>query len=256
MDASLLNGCMASFLTPSRNERSEIGLLVDKSKERLRFLFKEEFEYHHLAVHRSDAYLRRHSGKKIDMFVLFVDLGRSTIMSSDLTPEDFARIIRMFSQEMSYIIENFGGLVLKFVGDAVIGYFPSDGKPSKTATKVACCAYAMNRVICESVNPLLKGEMLPDLQIKISADFGTNNIVRYGSDRVKSHIDVIGLSVNLAAKMQTLGNPGIFVIGETVYRQLPPRLQGCFKRARVDSTKWPYHGIHTTRIYPIFLTKV
>ncbi len=240
----------------SRNERAEIDILVNKSKKRLMSLFKEEFEYHHLAVHRSDTYLRHHSGKKIEMFVLFVDLAKSTIMSSDLTAEDFARIIRMFSQEMAYIIEYYGGFVLKFVGDAVIGYFPSDGKSRKTTTKIACCAYAMNRVINESVNPLLQEEMLPVLQIKVSTDYGTNSIVRYGSDKIKSHIDIIGLSINLAAKMQLLGNSGFFVIGETVYRQLPQRLKDCFKMIRVGSNKWPYHEIHTTKAYPVFLTRV
>src|SRR5579885_496677 len=191
---------MVNFLTPSRNEKTEVGLLVNKSKKRLESLFKEEFEYHHLAVHRSNAFLRRHSDKKIEMFVLFVDLGKSTIMSSDLTQEDFAKIIRMFSQEMAYVIEHYGGLVLKFVGDAVIGYFPSDGKSNKTATKVACCAYAMNHVISDSVNPLLEKEML--------------------------------------------------------YRQLPQRLRACFKRIRINSNKWPYHEIHTTKIYPVFLAKI
>src|SRR5579885_867675 len=247
---------MVNFLTPSRNEKTEVGLLVNKSKKRLESLFKEEFEYHHLAVHRSNAFLRRHSDKKIEMFVLFVDLGKSTIMSSDLTQEDFAKIIRMFSQEMAYVIEHYGGLVLKFVGDAVIGYFPSDGKSNKTATKVACCAYAMNHVISDSVNPLLEKEMLPALQIKISADFGINNVVRYGSDKVKSHVDIIGLPINLAAKMQILGNSGIFVVGGLVYRKLPQRLRACFKRIRINSNKWPYHEIHTTKIYPVFLAKI
>ncbi|SRR5579875_536748 len=247
---------MHNSLIPSRIERTEIELLVNKSKKRLRSLFREEFEYHHLAIHRSDAFLRRYSGKKIKMFVLFVDLGRSTIMSSDLSQENFAKIIRVFSQEMSYIIEGYDGLVLKFVGDAVIGYFPTEGRSGKTARKVACCAYAMNRVISESVNPLLEEEMLPALQIKISSDFGINSVVRYGSDTVKSHVDIIGLSINLAAKMQTLGNSGIFVIGELVYRQLPQRIRGCFKRIRVNPNKWPYHEIHAIRIYPVFSAKI
>src|SRR5574337_389771 len=162
---------MPNFLMLSRNEKMEIETLVNKSKKRLKFVFKEEFEYHHLAVHRSNAFLRHHSEKKTKMFILFVDLGKSTIMSSDLTPEAFARIIRVFSQEMAYVVEHYGGLVLKFVGDAVIGYFPSNRISTKTAMNLAFCAYAMNRVINESINPVLQEERLPILQIKISADF-------------------------------------------------------------------------------------
>ena len=44
-------------------------------------------------------------------------------MSMIMSPNSLSTIISSFSQEMSYVIEQFHGYVLKFVGDAVIGYF-------------------------------------------------------------------------------------------------------------------------------------
>ena len=247
---------MSNFLTLYRREVEEGERLVKRSERRLRSAFNEDFEYHHLAIHRSSTFLRRHAGKKTRMFVLFVDLGKSTIMSSDLAPEAFARIIRLFSQEMSYVIEYYGGFVLKFVGDAVIGYFPKEPAQGNPAVRVICCASTLNRVIKGSVNPVLHQEGLPPLQIKFSTDFGTNNIVRYGSDKTRSHVDIIGLSINLAAKMQTLGSPSDFVIGKTVYTKLPERLKICFKRIHTNTGMWPYHEIHSSSKYPVFLTRV
>lgn len=247
---------MPNNLILSRIEKNEIDKIVNRSKKRLKFVLEEEFQYHHLAINRSNVFLRRHDGKKLKMFVLFVDLGKSTIMSSNLKPDDFAKIIRVFSQEMAYVVEHYGGLVLKFVGDALIGYFLLTNMSRKTAIKIACCAYAMNNVIDQSVNPMLQEQQLPSLQIKISADFGENIVVRYGDEKKKSHVDIIGLSINLAAKMQSLGEPSTFVIGETVYQKLPKRLKDCFKKISTNSNKWPYHEINTNKRYPVFLTRV
>ena len=96
----------------------------------------------------------------------------------------------------------------------------------------------------------------PSLQIKITIDFGNNNIVRYGSDRHKSHIDIIGLSVNLAAKMQSLGKPDQLVIGKQVFLKLPHRLKICFRKIKINSKVWSYHDFTSKRPYSLFLTQL
>jgi class 3 adenylate cyclase len=45
-------------------------------------------------------------------------------MSTELAPDFLSKIVTVFSQEVSYIIEHFGGFVLKFVGDASMVTFP------------------------------------------------------------------------------------------------------------------------------------
>ncbi len=42
----------------------------------------------------------------------------------------------------------------------------------------------------------------------------------YGTDRKKSHIDLIGNSVNLAAKMQGLAKSDELVLGNEIYKKL------------------------------------
>ncbi len=190
------------------------------------------------------------------MFILFVDLGSSTKMSSELYPDALARIIRIYSQEMAYIIEYFGGYVLKYVGDAVIGYFPSKGSNLTNAKNIVLCAQTMLSVINESINPILFKDAYPTLQIKTSADFGESSIVRYGADRQKSHIDIIGLSINLAAKMQTIGKPNQLIIGREVFKRLPQKLKTFFAKVNVDSKIWPYHDFVSKKPYPVFFCEL
>jgi len=239
-------------LLVGRQEKTKITPLASKSQKRIASSLKEGFEYHHFAIERSIQFLKKHDSERLKMFILFVDLGKSTKMSSELSPDALARIIRIYSQEMAYVIEHFGGYVLKYVGDAVIGYFPSENTKTITAKKVVYCARAVTSVIEDAINPILIEDGYPALQIKMSSDFGENSIVRYGSDKQRSHIDIIGLSINLAAKMQALGRPNQLIIGKEVLIRLPHQLRACFKRLDVDSRTWPYHSFDSKEAYPVF----
>jgi adenylate cyclase len=241
-------------LTINEKEQSKIESCIRKCQKRITYSLDRDFEYHHLAIERSNKFLRRHDSEKMKMFVLFVDLGGSTKMSSELSPDALAKVIRLFSQEMAYIIESYDGLVLKYVGDAVIGYFPALGRT--TAKNALFCSQAMVSVIENAVNPILQKTDYPCLRIKITLDFGNNNIVRYGSDRQKSHIDIIGLPVNLAAKMQSLGKPNQLVIGKEVFLKLPKQLKVYFKKIKVDSKVWSYHDFTSKKPYPLFFTQL
>lgn len=46
-------------------------------------------------------------------------------MSMILPAEKLVTIMTAFSGEVSSVVENYDGYVLKYVGDAVIGFFPS-----------------------------------------------------------------------------------------------------------------------------------
>lgn len=241
-------------LTHGDLEQSKIESCIRKCQKRITHSLDRDFEYHHLAITRSNKFLRSHDSEKMKMFVLFVDLGGSTRMSSELSPDALAKIIRLYSQEMAYVIEYYNGFVLKYVGDAVIGYFPE--KLALTASNVIFCAQAMMAVIKNAINPILQKAGHPCLQIKVTIDFGNNNIVRYGSNKQKSHIDLIGLSINLAAKMQLLGKPNQLVIGRQVFLKLPRKIKSDFRRIKTSSKIWSYHDFISKRPYPVFWTKL
>src|SRR5690349_17378982 len=98
--------------------------IVKESQKRIKRSLVEGFEYDHLVIAKSDEFLRKHVFQKLDFAVMYVDLVGSTRMSTELTPDFLSKIITVFSQEVAYVIERFQGLVLKFVGDAAIAYFP------------------------------------------------------------------------------------------------------------------------------------
>ena len=229
--------------------------IIKSSQTRIKKSLDKGFLYHHLAIARSEKFLRNHDSQRLPMFVLYVDLVGSTKMSSELEPEIFNVIIRTFSQEMAFVIEKFNGFVLKFVGDAVLGYFYTDRKTDDMANKVIKCAKTMNQVIKNAINPILKERSYQELEIKTTVDFGECSIVRYGSDIHTSHIDLIGLTLNLAAKMQQITKPNHVSIGEHVYEKLNSSNKIFFKKAKTDPKSWRYHGLKESKPYFIYVNK-
>ncbi len=232
-------------------KNSKVETLIKKSKKRIKNYFENKFVYNQLPVPRSNEFLRRHISEQMPLFVLYVDLIGSTKMSSKLTPDILSFIIRSFCQEMAYIIENHGGYVLKFVGDAAIGYFQAGEKPRHVAEQTTNCGKSMIKVIENAINPILKKEGYPELGVRITVDFGICTVILYSSDKSKAHIDIIGLSLNLAAKMQSIAKPNQIVIGKQVYDRLNSRVRTDFKKINTDTKKW-YHEYNNKNPYSVY----
>jgi len=226
--------------------------VIQSSKKRVKKALNEDFEYHHLALLRSNEFLRKHDSERLPMFVLYVDLVGSTKMSGDLNPDMLNVIIRTFSQEMSYAIESFGGYVLKFVGDAVLAYFFDKENTVQRADNIIKCAKTMQQIIDKSINPILVKDGFPKIQIKVTVDFGDCSIVRYGADKHRSHIDLIGLTLNLAAKMQSVTKPNQITIGKSVFSKLGSKTKKSFKKKKTDSNSWIFHQLKTKTPYSIY----
>ena len=79
-----------------------------------------------LSTESCKRFLRRKVNQKVAVVILYVDIDGSTKMSMALSPEKFATILHVFSQEMSLVTSEYGGYVLKYVGDAIIALFPAE----------------------------------------------------------------------------------------------------------------------------------
>src|SRR5919198_4611873 len=165
---------------------------------------------------------------------MYVDLVGSTRMSTQLAPDLLSKIITVFSQEVSYVIECFGGLVLKIVSDAIIGYFPHFSQ--KIVDNIVLCGEALVRVVRQAINPLLLQMGHGGIEVKITSDYGQHMIVRYGSDRERSHIDIISATMNLAAKMQSVAKCNQMVVGKKLYDRLSEALQSIFEKVSFIKT--------------------
>ena len=165
-------------------------------------------------------YLQRKVNTKTNVVVMYVDIAGSTQMSHDLPSLNLALIIQIFSQEVSLSIEKFGGYVLKFVGDAVIGLFPSDYDQKKAIINSLDCARYIQKVMRNGINPVFKKHLIPEIAVKIGIEYGSALVLLYGKNIAHAHIDLIGFSISIAAKITSLSFPGEVIVGENIFHNL------------------------------------
>ena len=224
--------------------------MIQETQKRIWKSLKQGIEYD-ATVDRSDAFLREHVNEKLHMIVLYVDLVGSTNITLRLPTEKIAIIISSFAQEMALAIKQYNGYVLKFVGDAVIGYFMHTSVLI-AADNAVSCAKSMIRIMDEGINPILNNYDYPDLLVHIGLDYGDNMVVRYGSDKEKSHVDILGPTMNIAAKIQSMAKPQQILIGEYVYEKIHPTVQEQFKKEKWSQTEWKYNDRRTGKPYIVY----
>jgi class 3 adenylate cyclase len=225
--------------------------IILETQKRVWAALKTGYEYSGI-TNESEKFLRKNVFAKIDMIVLYVDLVGSTTMALELSEEKLAIIISSFSQEMASVISLYGGYVLKFVGDAVIGFFLASENPLTASDKAVSCAKSMITIIQKGINPILNQYDYPDLMVKIGVDFGQSIVVRYGSNPEQSHVDLMGPAMNIAAKIQSLAKPNQILIGDDVYRKLHPVSQRSFKEINWKKKEWKYRSRLTGEIYKVY----
>jgi class 3 adenylate cyclase len=224
--------------------------LIKETQNRVWHALKSGYEYSPVED-ESDAFLRKHVFSRMRMVVLYVDLVGSTNITLELPEEKVAKIITCFAQEMASTIRHHSGFVLKFVGDAVIGYFPAEDDQLRPVDNSVLCAKSMVSVIQRGINPILNQYDYPDLAIKIGIDYGKNMIVRYGADAKKSHVDILGPVMNIAAKIQGMAKPNQILIGDDIYTRIHPSIQSSFEKIVWQNNEWKYRR-DSGELYPVY----
>jgi adenylate cyclase len=206
-----------------------------------------------LSTLKCQQYLRRHINNKTKLVVLCVDLVGSTKLTLSLTPPELISIINIFSTEMSMIISGYGGYVLKYVGDAVIGIFPADFDAQKACLNSINCAKTMLKVLTQVINPVFYNK-LPLIEIKIGIDLGDSMVVLYGKNINIAHIDIIGSGISIAAKITALAKPNQILISENIFVTVLEVLKDIsLKKLDIGEKNWDYNNIKTNKILNVYV---
>ena len=192
--------------------------------------------------------LARYSKSKVMLVILHIDLVGSTRLSSDLPTDRLAAIIQAFTQEMSITISAYGGYVLKYVGDAIMAFFLATDDKYLPCINAVNCAHSMIKIIREGINPILNQYDYAEMNVRVGIDLGENVVVQYGWDIFnvdgkkfkRPHFDILGHTINIAAKMTSLGKPEQIVIGQMGYDVLDDRQKAEFHRLQGSADVWGY----------------
>ena len=241
-DGSITNKPIAVTIDPKT--------IVDRTQERFSRALKKRYQYES-NLQPAQNFLLNHVNSKISLVVMYADLVGSTNMSMTLPIDKMVTIIRGFAYEMSHVIHLYEGYVLKYVGDAVIAFFPSNHNKLLACDRAIQCAKSMITVIEKGISPALNQQNYPDLRVKIGLDEGENVIIQHGHDK-SSHIDILGYTMNKTAKITSLTSPNKVTIAEDVYSALLPQMRNKFKEVTFGDERWKYVNSKTGQPYKLY----
>lgn len=145
--------------------------------------------------------------------VIFVDLVGFTSRAERLDPEDVQALLRPYHDAVREEIESFGGVVEKFIGDAIVGMFGAPtafGDDAERAVRAALAVRERVRLIDEA-DPQL------DLKIRVAVNTGEALVVMNARAALGEAM-VTGDVVNTAARLQSAAPIGGILVGDETYR--------------------------------------
>jgi len=142
---------------------------------------------------------------ELDATFLYADLANSSMMAKELDRRVAARILKAFLATTSRLFRYYGGTIVSFDGDRILGVFIGDSKNSSATI----CALKIKHTIKEIIQPKFESKYasVRDASFSIShgvgIDTGTVLAVRAGA-RGDNDLIWIGRAPNLAAKLSDL----------------------------------------------------
>jgi adenylate cyclase len=149
--------------------------------------------------------------KKLTIF--FSDIQNFTATTERLQPELITQLLNEYFTEMSAIAHEHGGTIDKFIGDAMLIFFGDPETRGDRADAKACLqmAWRMQRRLVE-LNAKWRSQGIEQpFKSRIGINSGYCNVGNFGSaDRMD--YTIIGAEANLAARLQSVAEPGGIVI--------------------------------------------
>jgi class 3 adenylate cyclase len=139
--------------------------------------------------------------------VLFCDVAGSTALGKSLDPEAVRALLARYFERMKVIVERHGGVVEKFIGDAVMAVFGVPAVHEDDALRALRAAWEMRA-------------SFPDLGIEGRIGVNTGEVVTGTAERLAT-----GDAVNVAARLEQAARPGEVLLGDATLRLARDRVQ-------------------------------
>jgi class 3 adenylate cyclase/tetratricopeptide (TPR) repeat protein len=144
--------------------------------------------------------------------VLFSDITGSTGLGQALDPESLQRMLARYFAEMKVITERHGGLVSKFIGDAVMAVFGLPRVHEDDPLRAVRAAAEMRDALAA-----LNEEFSASWGVTVAVRTGVNTGEVLAREPADGQALVVGDAINVAARLEQAAEPGEILIGEETY---------------------------------------
>jgi predicted ATPase/class 3 adenylate cyclase len=243
----------------TEQDLKDLGVLLGHRRKMLRAIA----ELDPAAAETATESVPRDEAERRHLTVMFCDLVGSTALSAQLDPEEMWRVIASYHACIGEIIGRYHGMIARYMGDGVLAYFGYPRAQEDDAEQAVRAALALVDAIAN-----LRTNVDVALRARIGIATGTVVVSELLIDENPAEQAVIGDTPNLAARLQTLAEPGMVLIcpqtrrltgGHFDYRDLGPlELKGWVERVPVWQVLGPsgvasrFEAMHKTKLPPLF----
>ncbi len=148
------------------------------------------------------------AAKELTATVLFIDIRGFSLIAEQLTPKQLLRWLNRYFDEMTQGIESQGGIIDKYIGDAIMAVFglPEPRSDPQEIQQDALQAVATGLNLCkrlEHINQILQKEKQPLIRIGIGIHTGEVIAGSIGGQK-RLNYSVLGDTVNIAARLEAM----------------------------------------------------
>lgn len=148
-----------------------------------------------------------------EITIFFSDIRGFTDWSERKEPEEVTSVLNEYLKAMTEIVEKQGGTLDKFVGDCVMVIFNAPENMEDHPERALRMAWEMQKKIAE-LSESLESKGRESIRVGMSIHTGFATVGNFGSS-LYSDYTAIGNSVNLAARIESLSEPGQILLSET-----------------------------------------
>ncbi|TRD11948.1 adenylate/guanylate cyclase domain-containing protein [Erythrobacter insulae] len=142
-------------------------------------------------------------GEKREIYVMFSDLEGFTKMSHAIEPEMVAKLLNRYLEMLSQVVLDHGGVIDKFVGDAVVAFWGAPIARDNDGERAAKAGYAIwqaGEAFRQEVAAM--DESLPKIgKTRVGLHFGEAVIGNFGGE-TRIQYTALGDSMNTAARLE------------------------------------------------------
>ena len=155
----------------------------------------------------------RDSAERRQLTVMFCDLVGSSALSNRLDPEDLRAVIGAYHACIAEVIARNEGVIARYMGDGVLAYFGYPQAHEDDAEQATRAGLALVDAVAN-----LQTDIGTELQVRVGIATGMVVVGDLTGEGAAKEQAVIGDTPNLAARLQTLAEPGTVLISESTHR--------------------------------------
>jgi class 3 adenylate cyclase/predicted ATPase len=150
--------------------------------------------------------------------VLFCDLVDSTVLASQLDPEELREVVRAYQDTCAKVIARFDGYIAPYLGDGLLVYFGYPLAHEDDAQRAVRAGLGMVEAMAQ-LNMCLEQERGVHLDMRLGVHTGLVVVGEVGGGARQEQL-ALGETPNLAARLQGIAAPNTLVISAATFQLL------------------------------------